>query len=308
MSLKSKKIIFFGNERLATGVSTKNPVLNSLLKNGFEVEKIILNQDDYNSRSIKINEAEEFGLKNHIPCLKPKTNDELEIIISRSEARLGILVSYGKIIPESIIKQFELGIINLHPSLLPKKRGPTPIEQTIIDGDLRSGVSIMKLTKGMDDGPIYIQKTIELKGNETKQELSTILGSLGADLIIDVLLDIFNENIDPRPQDDAQKSFTHMIIKSSGSVDWSDSSENIERKFRAYEYWPRSYTDIFGIRTIITDMQTMESASTSPGNIDIDSKKLIVSTSTNQIEILKLIPLNKKEISGHDFIQGYLKK
>lgn len=308
MSLKSKKIIFFGNERLATGVSTKNPVLNSLLKNGFEVEKIILNQDDYNSRSIKINEAEEFGLKNHIPCLKPKTNDELEVIISRSEARLGILVSYGKIIPESIIKQFELGIINLHPSLLPKKRGPTPIEQTIIDGDLRSGVSIMKLTKGMDDGPIYIQKTIELKGNETKQELSTILGSLGADLIIDVLLDIFNENIDPRPQDDAQKSFTHMIIKSSGSVDWSDSSENIERKFRAYEYWPRSYTDIFGIRTIITDMQTMESASTSPGNIDIDSKKLIVSTSTNQIEILKLIPLNKKEISGHDFIQGYLKK
>ena len=269
MSLKSKKIIFFGNERLATGVSTKNPVLNSLLKNGFEVEKIILNQDDYNSRSIKINEAEEFGLKNHIPCLKPKTNDELEVIISRSEARLGILVSYGKIIPESIIKQFDLGIINLHPSLLPKKRGPTPIEQTIIDGDLRSGVSIMKLTKGMDDGPIYIQKTIELKGNETKQELSTILGSLGADLIIDVLLDIFNENIDPRPQDDAQKSFTHMIIKSSGSVDWSDSSENIERRFRAYEYWPRSYTDIFGIRTIITDMQTMESASTSPGNIVI---------------------------------------
>ena len=96
----SKKIIFFGNERLATGVTTKNPVMNRLIEEGYEIDCLILNQDSYNSRKLRTVEAEEFAIKNNIKVFKPSSIDDVKEIVSKSDCKIAVLVAYGKLIPE----------------------------------------------------------------------------------------------------------------------------------------------------------------------------------------------------------------
>src|SRR3989338_420589 len=140
-------IVFFGNEKLATGISPVKPVIfDAVLDAGFEIEQHVTG---------KLTE------------LRPH------------KSVIAVLAAYGHIIPKSVLDQFTLGIINVHPSLLPLYRGPTPIEQAILDGASKTGVSIMHLTAGMDEGPIYKQKTVRLSGDESKAELTERLQHLG---------------------------------------------------------------------------------------------------------------------------------
>jgi methionyl-tRNA formyltransferase len=304
----SKKIIFFGNERLATAVKTSNPVLHSLLNNGYIVESIILNQDNFASRKENENEIEILARKYNIPCLKPRTNSEIRSIIKNSDSEIAILVAYGKLIPESIIELFPYGIINLHPSLLPDKRGTTPIETTIKNGDTQSGVSVMKLTAGMDSGPIFAQKSLKLSVDESKQNLSDSLNKLGAELIIEVLPSILAKTIVPEDQSKLNISITSLINKSDGIIDWNDSAEQIERNIRAYYNWPRSVTSILGKRVIITKAKVINSSFGTPGDIKSENKNLIISCGDKSLEILNLIPENKKEMTGAAFLGGYNKQ
>ncbi len=304
----SKKIIFFGNERLATAVKTSNPVLHSLLNNGYIIECIILNQDNFASRKERENEIELLAQKHNIPCLKPKSNSEIKSIIKNSDSEIAILVAYGKLIPESVIELFPYGIINLHPSLLPDKRGTTPIETTIKNGDTQSGVSVMKLTSGMDNGPLFAQKSLKLSVDESKQNLSDSLGKLGAELIIEVLPSILAKTIVPEDQSKLNISITSLIDKSDGIIDWNDSAEQIERNIRAYYNWPRSVASIIGKRVIITKAKVINSSFGTPGDIESENKNLIISCGDKSLEILNLIPENKKEMSGAAFLSGHNKQ
>ena len=303
----SKKIIFFGNERLATGVGTKNPVLHTLIAEGYEIECVILSQDGFDSRNGRINETEILAHENNIPCYKPKTNDETKKIINDCLSELAVLVAYGRLIPEEIINFFPLGIVNLHPSLLPDKRGPTPIEESILRGDRETGVSVMKLTKGMDTGPLFVQKSLRLSGNESKQDLSNYLGELGAHLISEALPSILDSTLEPIEQSKNNLSTTKLISKADGFVDWGNKANEIERKIRAHFGWPRSTSSLLGKRVIITEVVVLDDLATKPGEIIDDPKRLVVSSSDYNLEILRLIPENKKEISGKEFIAGYRK-
>ncbi|MEI8187319.1 MAG: methionyl-tRNA formyltransferase [Candidatus Saccharibacteria bacterium] len=303
----SKKIIFFGNERLATGVVTKNSVLNALIENGYEIETIILNQEIFISRKEKINETELFAVKHNIRISKPKSSIETEEIIKNSKAKIAVLVAYGKLIPQSIIDLFPLGIINLHPSLLPDKRGSTPIEQTILDGDKYAGVSIMQLTKGMDSGPIYKQKKIPIEGSESKQELATLLNRVGADLIVDVLPKIISNTLKPIEQSDLGVTFTKTIHKSDGRIDWNQDAEVIDRMVRAYSLWPKTSATIFDKPVSLIEIKVGDKTLKSPGAIIDDDQRLRFATKNREIEIISLVPENKSQMSGKSFINGYKK-
>ena len=307
MKMMSKKIIFFGNERLATGVGTKNPVLNTLIAGGYEIECVILSQDSFDSRNGRINETEILAHENNIPCYRPKTEEEIKKIINDCRSELAVLVAYGRLIPEGIINFFPLGIVNLHPSLLPDKRGPTPIEESILRGDSETGVSVMKLTKGMDTGPLFVQKSLKLSGNESKQDLSNSLGELGAHLIAEALPSILDSTLEPIEQSKNNLSTTKLISKADGVVDWGNKANEIERKIRAHFGWPRSTSSLLGKRVIITEVIVLDDLAAKPGEIIDDPKRLVVSSSDYNLEILRLIPENKKEISGKEFIAGYRK-
>ena len=244
-------VVFFGNEKLATGIAQPELHIQKAIKDaGFTIEKSI--------------------------------TGPLELL-GEHTSKLAVLAAYGHIIPRKILAEFPLGIINIHPSLLPEYRGSTPIEQTILDGKTKTGVSIMKLEAGMDTGPIYKQKTIHLTGEETKQEL-TAVPSIAAG------------TLKPRSQPHPDRAtYTRLITKAHGAIDLSKPASELEREIRAFAGWPNSYTQLGDINVIITGAHVSSEAS-DLSLLESDGNYLVIDT---------LKALGKKEMPVKAFLAGY---
>lgn len=273
------KVVFFGNEKLATGIPTPEPLIkNAVIDAGFEIEQVVTGP---------------------LSDLAPH------------EAEIAVLAAYGRIIPQSVLDQFPLGIINIHPSLLPQYRGTAPIEQAILDGLPKTGVSIMRLTAGMDEGPIYKQKTIHLTGDETKQVLTERLQRLGADMLRETLPAIASGELKPRHQPHPDRAtYTSKITKADSTMDWQKPAHRLEREVRAYQYWPQSRTTLGTIDVIVTATTAVsQGEGLSPGEVNIVSegktKSLFVGTSDGNLQIERLKPIGKKEMPVEAFLAGY---
>ena len=147
------KVIFFGNERLATGVTTTAPTLRALIAAGYELVAVVSHYEQANSRTSRDLEIAAVAKEQNIPLLLPNKPSEIFEQLKSFNADVGVLVAYGKIIPQSIIDIFHKGIINIHPSALPMHRGPTPVESVMLNGESFTAVSVMQLVSAMDAGP-----------------------------------------------------------------------------------------------------------------------------------------------------------
>lgn len=303
MTKKSKTIIFFGNERLATGVSTNTPTLIKLINSGYKILKIVVNNEPSKSRRTRDLEILEVAKKYNIPVLSPRRLIDIKDDLVKSKADVGVLVAYGKMVPNSVINLFPKGIINIHPSLLPKHRGPTPIESVILNGESKTGVSLMKLEKAMDAGPIYAQETIKLNGNESKQELADLLLDTGSNMLINNLDNILNGSIEAFKQI-GDATYDNLILKSDGKINWHDNASTITRKIRAYQSWPNSYTSINGLDLIINSA-TIVNTSLKPGEIQFVKDGMIIGCNDKGISIDNLKPAGKKDMDIRQFIAGY---
>ncbi len=304
MKKKLETIVFFGNERLATGVSTKTPTLTKLLDAGYNVAAVVANFETAKSRKSRDLEIAEIASKNNIPILLPKKLSDIKEKLQEYNASAGILVAYGKIIPQEIIDMFPSGIINIHPSLLPKHRGPTPIESVILDGSKQTGVSIMQLSKDMDAGPIYVQEEVKLSGKETKQELADSLIELGGEMLITSLPGILAGVIIPKQQNTSGATYDCLIDKSFGIIDWSKEARLIEREIRAYQTWPTSRTTLKDLDLIIISAHTAENKLL-PGEILSTKTSLIIGCGTDSLSIDRLKPIGKNELDISQFLAGY---
>lgn len=296
---KSKKLIFFGNERLATSVSTTAPTLRALIATGYEIEAVIANHEDPISRQKRGLEIGSLAHSHGIPVILPGKDIPLLTKLKNHQAEAAVLVAFGKIIPKEVIDFFPKGIINIHPSLLPKYRGPTPIESAILDGVKETGASLMKLDVKMDTGPIYAQRRLKLLGNETKQELSDKLLSLGAELLISELPQILDGSKKPVSQNDKVATYTKLIQKDYGQVDFQKPALLLEREVRAYAGWPQSLARIFGHDIIITKTQVVTSKT---------DGALVVACQPGWLEIQELKAPSGKTMSGSEFLRGYSKR
>lgn len=304
----SKKILFFGNERLATGVSTVAPVLQDLIAHGYEISAVVVAQSPAGAtRRERPLEVALVAQTHNIPLLSsanlsdPETLEEL----AAYKAEAAVLIAYGKIVPPAILDLFPCGIVNVHPSLLPLHRGSTPIESVILEGAHETGVSLMRLAKEMDAGPVYAQEMVALSGRETKQGLADQLSSLGLDLLLQNLPAILDGSADLEAQDEAQATYDPHIEKQDGIIDWSKSATRLEREVRAYAGWPRSRAKIGYTDIIITSAQ-VEAGSGTAGTLWFgDAKKLGFYTGDGVLVINSLIPAGKKEMTAEAFLAGY---
>lgn len=177
-------------------------------------------------------------------CVMTDEIPRLASALARDDGiKLGILVAYGEIIPKKIIDAFPLGILNIHPSLLPKYRGASPIQAAILNQDAETGVTLMKLDDQMDHGPIVAQERVALDQTETAGELRDKLAKLGAKLLIKTLPDYIAGRIKPKPQNDAQASYTKKLTKQDGKIDWSKPAAAINAHVRAMNPWPGAWTE-----------------------------------------------------------------
>lgn len=227
---------------------------------------------------------------------------------------LFVIAAYGKILPHAILSIPKHGVINIHPSLLPRHRGASPIQSAILAGDTKSGVSIMFTDEKMDHGPILTQKKLTLDLKETSITLTKKLSALGAKLLVDTIPKYIEGLITPTPQNHPDASFTKLLTKQDGRIDWARPAVYIERMIRAYLLWPTTWSyftlEKSKLRVTLSGAhisETIQTPSTAPGSIQTKNGDLLVATSTGYLAITELQPEGKKTMSGKEFVRGYIK-
>lgn len=304
--MANERLVFFGNERLATGVTTTVPVLKALVNAGYEVAAVVVSQNDpASSRNARtpeiISVAEQLG----IPVLAPKKTAEIKDRLNDVSATAGILVAYGKLVPQEVIDTFPRGIINIHPSLLPKHRGSAPIESAILYDESETGVSLMRLAEEMDAGPVYVQQKLPVREGISKQELADALLNLGKDILIENLPAILSGSLEPAPQDDLDATYDKQISKEAGALDTSKAAAELEREIRAYAGWPRSRVMLGTNEVIITKAHVAKGVEGLEGTLWLEDKQIGLHCSEDTLVIDSLIPAGKKEMTAGAFLAGY---
>lgn len=295
---KPLKLVFFGNERLATAATTSAPVLRALVAAGFEIEAVFASHREPISRQKRDLEIGPVAHAYHIPVILPGEKQDILSKLQKHQTEAAVLVAFGKMIPQAVIDMFPKGIINVHPSLLPGLRGPTPVETAILEGLNKTGVSLMKLSAKMDAGPVYVQKEMALKGNETKFQLARKLNEVGAELLADNLSSILNGDLEPIPQDESAATYTRLLTKSDGLIDFKQPADLIERKVRAFLGFPKTRAEVFGQDIVITKARLAK---------DSRDGKLVIKCQPGWLEIQELTGPSGRSMSGADFIRGYKK-
>ena len=288
------KFVFFGTSLFSV------TVLETLKEHGLIPSLIVTTPDKPKGRKLVITPppAKIWAQENNIACIQPESlkiyqkagiRKELIEKLREQEADVFIVASYGKIIPEHIFNIPKAATLNIHPSLLPKLRGATPIEGAILHEE-KTGVSIMQIDAEMDHGPIVAQKEVEISSSEwplRSDTLEKILAKIGTELLIYVLPDWIAGSVVAHAQDHSKATFTKKIIKEDGLLDLNADPEKNWRKIQAYHGWPGTFffVEKNGERT----------------RVKITDAKF----TDGKLEILKVIPENKKEINFSDFSASF---
>jgi len=309
----------------AKKVKNQKSKIKSAIQNSKITDIIFFGDSDYSKIVLNKLKGTAFEPKIIIGKTKPYT-------LSPKPYFFGITAAYGKIIPQEIVDTFSKGILNIHPSLLPKYRGPSPLQKAIINGDSKTGVSIALVTNKVDAGALVAQREFFIDRAYTSSELGELLFEQGARLLLEILPDYLAGKITPQGQDETNASFTHLINKQEGFINWEEDAILIERKIRAYQPWPTAHTfierngkimriqllqarvaenltSLEGTRTKDFQVQakflTGLTGENEPGTLEGKQKKLIVACGNGSLEILSLRPEGKKQMSGEEFIRGY---
>ena len=248
----------------------------------------------------------EIAIKNNIKVYTPiKIKDEIKKI-NNIDADIIVTCAYGQIIPEEILYHPKYHTINVHASLLPKYRGGAPIQRALMNGDDKTGITIMFTDKGMDSGDIITTKSILIDINDNIETLSNKLSTLGAELLIDTLPSIFNNTCDRIKQSNEQCSFSPIIKREDEKISFKDKSINIYNKIRALSNIG-VYASLDDLNIKIFSCSIGDKSTKEVGTITID-KDIKVSTIDNDIIIKELQIPGKKKISSKDYLNGNLKE
>lgn len=295
------KIVFMGTPDFAL------TVLKKLYEEKHEIIAVVTQTDKPKGRGHKIqfSPVKIFALEKNIPVLQPKTLKDNEFVdtLKSLNADIFIVAAYGKIIPENILYLTKYGSINVHASLLPKYRGAAPIHHAIINGETVTGITIMKMDKGMDTGDIILQKKCNISMDDTYETLYNKLSKLGADALTEVINNI--DSIETKKQDNSLATYAPMITKDMGHIDWHKTSLEIANLIRALQ--PGAYT-LYNDKILkihqVENYPTYENAECGK-IIDMNKNGFAIKTSDGALAILKLQKQGGKIMSAADYLKGH---
>ena len=237
-----------------------------------------------------------------------KFTDEIKSKLIQLHPEIIIVASFGLILPDYILNIPKLGVINIHPSLLPKLRGPSPISSAIIEGTKSTGVSIIKMVKELDAGPILFQKEFKIEENYNSEQLGLELFNLAAQNLNQTVKNIVDKSIKEISQDHSLATYTKMVKKSDGLINWAESGELIIRKLKAYSQWPGLYTYWKDKRIIIkdADFQKEENSGFEKNGqiIELNDKGIAVKTLDGLMHIKSLQLEGGKIMDAQSFVHG----
>jgi len=295
----SLKIVFMGTPEFSI------PTLEALIKNKLNVVCVYTQAPKRSKRGQKINATpiEEFSKKKKINFKNPvnlNSDEELEIFRKLSPD-LVVVVAYGQIIPENFLKISKLGFINVHASLLPKWRGAAPIQRAMMNGDKKIGISIMKIEKKLDSGPVLLKKELSLDTNMTHGEIEKKLSIIGADLLIESLKIIENGKARFIDQVHTEATYAQKIYKNEAKINWNLEANKVVRHVHALSPNPGAWFEYENQRFKI--LRVIKSTNSGkPGSV-LD-EKLTIGCKSNSIQILEIQRQGKNKQSAKEFLLG----
>lgn len=297
------RVVFFGTPTLARSI------LEYLIADpAFTVVGVVCQPDEPVGRKAILTAppTKHCAIDHAIPVLQPtKLKDEAFLAaIDALHADVAVVLAYGRILPQILLDRIPHGFVNVHPSLLPKYRGPSPMQAAILAGDATTGVSIMKLDAGMDTGPLLAQSSIDLAPNETMESLTAKVVRVAGPLLITTLKDYVAGNIAPTAQHDEGTSICRLLDRTHGVIDWTESADIIDRRVRALNPWPGTSATW----TIKGKELVVKILSAKPVPEQILGNALVHPCAHGTfLQILTLQPAGGKPMTGADFMRGYLK-
>lgn len=282
------------------------PTLSALYLN-FDVVGVVTQPDRPAGRGKRLKPpdvkvmAEEFGL----PIIQPKSLKDPAAIdmLERWDPDVIVVAAFGQILRENVLTLPKYGCVNVHASLLPRWRGAAPIQSAILYDDV-SGVTIMKMDKGLDTGPILNQEKVSLDEKMTAGKLFDRLAQLGADLLIKTLPQYFTGEITPQPQDEEKATYAPKLNKTDGLLDFSKPADLLARKVRAFDPWPGTYQFFDDTRVKVYKAHIEEIENVIPGNRYVVNDLPAWGTTSGLLVLDEVQAEGKSRVSGEAFLNG----
>lgn len=300
------RVIFMGTPEFAV------PCLEKLVLDQYQVVAVYTQPDKTagRGRSPTSSPVKKAAASRTLPVVQPVNFREAEAVAQLEGFHPDVIVvaAFGQILPQSVLDIPTYGCINIHPSLLPKFRGASPVAAAIMAGSEFSGVSIMLLDKGLDTGPVLARAQISVSGQDTTGSLTAKLSRIAAPLLLEVLPGWLKGELTPRPQDEAEATYAGVFSKQDGEIDWQLPAVEIWRRVRAFNPWPGSYTGWRGKQIRIIEAVPL------PGEGTIEAGQVValdkegaawgVSTGEGLLGILGIQLEGKRVMSGAEFLRG----
>ena len=302
----STRIVFMGTPDFAV------PSLTALIDSDYELAAVVTQPDRPSGRGKRLTPppvktvAEAAGIE----VLQPRTLKSPEAFVTLAEFQPDLIVvaAFGQILRSNVLDLPPHGCINVHASLLPRWRGAAPVTAVILAGDAETGVTIMKMDEGLDTGPMIAKRAISITNDHTGGTLTTTLADLGAQLLIDTLPDWLLGKIEPQPQDNAQSTFAPRLDKQAGALDWSQPAAAIERKVRAFDPWPGTFTPgskgPIKILNVAFAREVAAPPDSSSGTVFKQQRAVYVTTGDGVLQLITVQPAGKKAMPAEAWLNG----
>lgn len=297
-----KKIIFMGTPIFAA------EILKRLLAEGYKIDLVVSQPDKKVGRKqvVTPTPVKEVAVQNGIPVFQPERIRVDFAPIVDLNPDLIITAAYGQIVPDEVLNAPKIECINVHGSLLPKYRGGAPIHYSVLNGDDKTGVTIMKMVAKMDAGDIISQAEFPILENDTTAVVHDNMIGVGSDLLIDTLPSIFDQTYTLTPQDEELVTYSPNISKDQELIVWDLPASDVHNQIRGLCSWPGAYTNLDGKRFKVYFSNLTEIASNGvAGSIaSISEDAIFVNCNDYQVKLLRVQPAGKKQMETKDFVRG----
>jgi methionyl-tRNA formyltransferase len=305
-SVAPLRIVFFGTPDFAV------PTLEALHRSRHQVVGVVTQPDrargrGHHSQASPVKQlSEQLGLT----LLQPqRLRDDAFLETFRSlDADLGVVAAYGKILTDAVLEVPKAGLINVHASLLPKFRGAAPIHRAVMAGETMTGVTIMRVVKALDAGPMIAKATRPIGDDETSAEVERDIARLGADLLVDSVDALAEGRASETSQNESEASYAHKIEKADGIIDWSRPAREIHNQIRGLHPWPHAYSDLQGERTILLRSEVegdQHEPRTEPGTVvEARPDRFAVQAGSGVVRLLMLQREGRRPVTAREFLAG----
>lgn len=287
------------------------PSLVALHEHRMDISLVITQPDRKKGRGRKLvappvkQAAESFGYD----IIQPESSrtPSVQTHINRLNPDVIVVVAFGQILPKEILLSAKKGVVNVHASLLPKYRGPAPIQWAIINGETETGVTTMLMDEKMDTGDMLLSEAVPITSIDTSQTLYDRLADIGADILVRTLNGLKENTIQPVPQDHTQATYAPMLRKQDGLINWNQPANKIETFIRGMNPWPGAFTRIEGknLKIFRVEVEEKESEETPGRVVKGFPDELWVATGTHVVSILEIQSESGKRLPIREFLRGY---